>query len=65
MIGGYGVQFAKTGDPNRKGAPFWPVYDAGSDQHLEFGESVRVGKGLRKTACDLIEKILADQRNNR
>ena len=65
LISGYWVQFAKTGDPNRKGTPFWPAYQTVSDQHLELGETVRVGQGLRKTACDLIEKILADQRKNR
>jgi len=65
LISGYWVQFAKTGDPNQEGAPSWPAYDAGSDQHLELGESVQVGQGLHKAACDLIEKILADQRRNR
>jgi para-nitrobenzyl esterase len=65
MISGYWVQFAKTGNPNRKGLPVWPAYDLESDQHLEFGETVHVGTGLRKDACDLIEKIMAEQRKNR
>ncbi|OGP50365.1 MAG: hypothetical protein A2Y79_11620 [Deltaproteobacteria bacterium RBG_13_43_22] len=65
LINGYWVQFAKTGNPNRKGAPFWPVYDAGSDQHLEFGETVKVGTGLRQTAGDLHDKIFTDWRKNR
>jgi para-nitrobenzyl esterase len=65
LISGYWVQFAKTGDPNQKGTPPWPAYDAGSDQHLELGESVRIGQGLRRAACDLIEKILADERKRR
>ncbi len=64
-MSGYWVQFAKTGDPNKEGLTLWPAYDAGSDKHLELGENVRVGQGLRKKACDLIEKILADVRKRR
>jgi len=65
VMSGYWVQFAKTGDPNKEGLTPWPAYDAKGDQHLEFGESVKVGNGLRKAACDLAEKIQADQRKNR
>jgi para-nitrobenzyl esterase len=65
MMSGYWVQFAKTGDPNHPGAPLWPVYATQSDQHLEFGDIIQVGKGLRKTACDLAEKILTEDRKNR
>jgi para-nitrobenzyl esterase len=65
VMSGYWVQFAKTGDPNKEGLTSWPAYDAKGDQHLEFDETVKVGTGLRKAACDLAENILADQRKNR
>lgn len=65
VMSGYWVQFAKTGDPNREGFPTWPAYNAKGDQHLEFGETVKMGSGLRKAACDLFDNILAEQRKNR
>jgi para-nitrobenzyl esterase len=53
------VQFAKTGKPNGAGLPKWPAYNAKSDAHLEFGDQIKVGHGLYKEACDLLEKVLA------
>ena len=35
-IGGYWVQFAKTGDPNGGNATYWPRYDADADILLSF-----------------------------
>lgn len=55
---GYWVQFAKTGDPNVDGLPEWPVYEAATDQHLELGDTIKVGSGLHKEACDLLERIM-------
>ena len=57
----YWVQFAKTGDPNSPTRPKWPAYDARSDLHLEFGETVQTGKGLQKSACDGIDLIQAER----
>lgn len=56
------VQFAKSGDPNGKGLPPWPAYDAIGDKHLEFGDEVRVGHGLYRDACDLLEHVVAERR---
>jgi len=64
-MSGYWIQFAKRGDPNRPGLPHWPSYDPATDAHMEFGETVSVGRGLRREACDLFERILEDQRNRR
>jgi len=51
------IQFAKTGNPNRDGLPKWPAYKAASDEHLEFGDEVRIGHGLFKEACDLLDRL--------
>jgi para-nitrobenzyl esterase len=65
MMSAYWVQFAKTGDPNRPGLPLWPAYEAQEDRHLEFGETVKEGQGLKKAASDLFDKILAAQKSSR
>lgn len=65
IISGYWVRFAQSGDPNYPGAPFWPAYEVEKDPYLEFGDTVRLGSGLKKAACDLAEKILAEERKNR
>ena len=54
----YWVQFSATGDPNREGLPEWPPYDSASDQHLELGEEIKVGTGLRKEANKLMDEII-------
>ena len=51
------VQFAKTGNPNGAGLPKWPAYKAATDEHLEFGDEIRVGHGLYKETCDLLEQL--------
>ena len=55
----YWVQFAATGDPNVGGLPAWPAYDPESDQHLELGDQIKAGSGLRKAAVDKLNAIWA------
>ena len=55
----YWVQFATTGDPNVESLPTWPAYDSKSDQHLEFGDEIKVGTGYRKEAVDTLNTIWA------
>lgn len=51
------VRFARTGNPNGAGLPTWPAYTLGGDQHLEFGDQIRVGSGLHREACDLLDRL--------
>ena len=39
-MGEYWTLFAATGDPNDRGLPKWPSYDARSDLCLQIGRSV-------------------------
>jgi para-nitrobenzyl esterase len=64
-ISAYWVQFAATGDPNRKGLPSWPAYATETDHHLELGDEIRVGQGLHREVIDLFTEILTDLRAKR
>ena len=65
VMSGYWVQFAATGNPNKPGVVEWPAYDVSKDQHLVFGEVIKVDQGLRKEKCNLWDNFVAAQRKNR
>ena len=54
----YWANFAKTGDPNGKGLPVWPVYDIQKEDILDIElDGKPVGKpDPRKARLDVIEK---------
>jgi para-nitrobenzyl esterase len=45
MMNRYWVNFAKTGDPNGKGLPTWPVYDPKKSEVFEFRQDASAGSG--------------------
>jgi para-nitrobenzyl esterase len=60
MMNTYWANFTKTGDPNGKGLPKWPVYDPKKDEIMEFQlDGKPVGKpDPRKEKLDVIEKAV-------
>ena len=53
----YWVNFAKTGDPNGKGVPHWPRFDAKTDAIMEFAmDGPKGGPDPWKAQLDLIAK---------
>lgn len=56
---GYWTRFATTGNPNGAGAPMWPAYTEMNDTHLEIGDMVRTGTGLKRDVCDTMATWLA------
>jgi carboxylesterase type B len=42
------VRFVKTGNPNGPAMPEWPAVKADDVKHLEFGDRIQAGSGLRE-----------------
>ncbi|NCF94082.1 MAG: carboxylesterase family protein [Verrucomicrobiaceae bacterium] len=55
QITDYWVQFARTGNPNHKDAPQWPVYDLEQRHYLNLGEDYEVRTRLKERECDVID----------
>jgi len=55
------ARFAATGDPNGPGLTSWPAYSPDEDAYLEFGDTVKVKRGLWKEACDLFDRVAAER----
>jgi para-nitrobenzyl esterase len=58
----YWTRFATTGDPNGAGATMWPRFTTANDTHMEIGDMVRTGTGLRREVCDAMTTWLAPPR---
>jgi para-nitrobenzyl esterase len=64
IMNSYWVNFAKTGNPNGKGLPLWPVYDSAKDEIFEFKPDGSAGNffDYRKARLDVIEKAFEDNK---
>jgi para-nitrobenzyl esterase len=60
MMNGYWVNFAKTGDPNSKDLPLWPLFSTKTNLILDIqADGKPVGKpDPRKARLDVIEKAV-------
>jgi len=58
----YWVNFARSGDPNGKGLPEWPVYEKATEYYMELGDTVQVGTHLLQKECDFFDRYNAHLR---
>ncbi|MGE0104948.1 MAG: carboxylesterase/lipase family protein [Blastocatellales bacterium] len=61
-MSGYWVNFARTGDPNGRGLPQWPVFEASQKVTMELGEKIGVRQVAEKEKLDLFTRFLTRQR---
>lgn len=52
------IAFAKTGDPNHAGIPYWPASRPGEEQTMIFGKDTRVRCNHDEKLIPLLEKYM-------
>ncbi|HYL75169.1 MAG TPA: carboxylesterase family protein [Bryobacteraceae bacterium] len=57
----YWANFAASGNPNGKGLPKWPGYDAKNDPAMEFGDKIDVQHNVNKAGLDFFDRFVASQ----
>jgi para-nitrobenzyl esterase len=57
----YWTNFAATGNPNAKGLPEWPRYDAKTDPSIVFGDKIEVRHDVNKAGLDFFDRFFASQ----
>lgn len=54
IMSNYWVNFVKTGDPNGKGLPVWPVYDASAPKIMLLGDQSKAASLTDKPALEFL-----------
>lgn len=62
LMSSYWANFATTGNPNGKGLPDWPAYNAKNDLALEIGNDVALRSKLHQTGLDFFDRYYEAQR---
>jgi para-nitrobenzyl esterase len=57
----YWVNFARTGNPNGKGLPNWPAFDAGQPATMELGEKIGARAVVEKDKLAFFTQYFARQ----
>jgi para-nitrobenzyl esterase len=63
IMSAYWVNFAKTGQPNGEGLPWWEPFTVEDGAHQIFGDDVTGSEHLLKAQLDYTEASLKDLQN--
>ena len=58
----YWVNFAKTGNPNAKGLPYWPSFDADKPTTMQFSNGASLIDRPNREQIDFVDRFYAAQR---
>ncbi len=62
IIQQYWVNFAKTGNPNGKGLPYWPTFDKDKATTMQFSNGATLIDRPNREQIDFIDRFFAEQR---
>ena len=62
IIQQYWVNFAKTGNPNAKGLPYWPSFDADKPTTMQFSNGASLIMRPNREQIDFVERYYKAKR---
>jgi para-nitrobenzyl esterase len=62
MIQQYWVNFAKTGNPNAKGLPYWPAFDDTKPTTMQFSNGASLIMRPNREQVDFIDRLMKSKR---
>ena len=65
QVSSFWVNFAATGNPNSKGQPHWPAFNAKDEQLLSIGDKIGIGPVPHKAGLDFYEGFFSRVRGER
>ena len=65
QVSSFWVNFATTGNPNSKGQPHWPAFNAKDEQLLSIGDKIGIGPVPHKAGLDFYEGFFTRVRRER
>jgi para-nitrobenzyl esterase len=56
------VNFAKTGNPNAKGLPYWPAFDDTKPTTMQFSNGASLIMRPNREQVDFIDRLMKSKR---
>ena len=62
MLQQYWVNFAKTGNPNGKGLPYWPAFDEKKPTTMQFANGASLIMRPNSEQIDFVDRFMKQKR---